>query len=451
MAELPEDLVHLIPAYLGAQRWFFGADPPDPGAVQVEKPTELWASDDGAHRLWHVIVSAGPHWYQLLFGERPAGEEAGFLHGREEAVLGAVSYAFFYDATLDAEMAKVLLGVVSEGREQATFARQLGAEQSNTSLVYDDRIILKIFRRLHEGRNPDVEVTTALAEAGFESLARPLVYWRDERFDLAFGQEFLAGGAEGWALAVTSLRDLYNSESRRPEEAGGDFSADAERLGRVTAEMHLALRDVFGSAPASEATAAWSELVDGFVPRLGAASSTAGVDLTEDGSALVDRFLRVRDPGTYTRVHGDYHLGQVMRTDGGWRVLDFEGEPTKPLEERIRPSSPLKDVGGMLRSFHYAARHVLGEHRPAEWDDLLPLASAWEVRNRQAFLDGYQEVVGIEAMLPDPASAPVVLAAFELDKALYELDYELAHRPEWVTIPLDALDRLIHGSGSEES
>ncbi|HUJ65585.1 MAG TPA: hypothetical protein VLX59_08625, partial [Acidimicrobiales bacterium] len=276
MAELPEDLVHLIPAYLGAQRWFFGADPPDPGTVQVEKPTELWASDDGAHRMWHVIVSVGPHWYQLLLGERPAGEEAEFLHGREEAVLGAASYAYFYDATLDSEMAKILLGVISEGREQATFARQLAAEQSNTSLVYDDRIILKIFRRLHEGHNPDVEVTTALAEAGFESLARPLVSWRDERFDLAFGQEFLAGGAEGWALAITSLRDLYNSESRLPEEAGGDFSADAERLGRVTAEMHLALRDVFGSAPASEAAAAWSELVDSFVPRLAAASTTAG-------------------------------------------------------------------------------------------------------------------------------------------------------------------------------
>jgi maltokinase len=135
-----------------------------------------------------------------------------------------------------------------------------------------------------------------------------------------------------------------------------------------------------------------------------------------------------------------------MRTDGGWRVLDFEGEPAKPLEERIRPSSPLKDVGGMLRSFHYAARHVLGEHRSSEWDDLLPQAAAWEARNRRAFLDGYQEVVDIQAILPQPASAPLVLAAFELDKALYELDYELAHRPDWVPIPVDALDRLIHGS-----
>jgi maltokinase len=448
MAELPPGLTDLVPAYLGAQRWFSGADAPDPDEVQVEKFIELWAADDGTHRLWQAIVSAGPHRYQLLLGERPAGEEAEFLRGREEAVLGAASNAYFYDATLDSEMAKILLNVASDGREQASFARQLAAEQSNTSLVYDDRIILKIFRRLHTGPNPDVEVTTALAAAGFEYLARPMVSWRDEEFDLAFGQEFLAGGAEGWALAVTSLRDLYSGECRRPEEAGGDFAADAERLGRVTADMNLALQEVFGSASASEAAQAWSELVDGLVPRLRAASDSTGIDLTGAGSSLVASFRRVRDPGTFTRVHGDYHLGQVMRTDAGWRVLDFEGEPAKPLEERIVPSSPLKDVGGMLRSFHYAARHVLTEHRPTDWDDLLPLATAWEARNRRAFLDGYQEVVDIQAILPEPASASLVLAAFELDKALYELDYEQAHRPDWVPIPLDALDRLIHGSGN---
>jgi maltokinase len=449
MAELPSDLVHQFPAYLAAQRWFSGAAAPE--SVQVEKLSQLWAAEDGVHRMWQVIVSAGRHWYQLLLGERPAGEEAEFLRGREEAVLGATSKAYFYDATLDSEMAKILLGVASDGREQASLARQLAAEQSNTSLVYDDRVILKVFRRLHSGRNPDVEVTTALTAAGFEHLARPLVSWRDETFDLAFGQEFLAGGAEGWALAVTSLRDLYNGESRTPEEAGGDFAGDAERLGRVTAEMHLALNQVFGSATAAEAAETWSQLVDSFGPRLEAASELAGVDLAGDGSSLVAGFRRVRDPGTFTRVHGDYHLGQVMRTDGGWRVLDFEGEPAKPLEERVRPNSPLKDVGGMVRSFHYAARHVLVEHRQTERDELLPLAAAWEARNRQAFLDGYQEVVEIQTMMPEPTSAEVVLAAYELDKALYELDYELAHRPEWLPIPLDALDRLIHGTADERA
>jgi len=100
----------------------------------------------------------------------------------------------------------------------------------------------------------------------------------------------------------------------------------------------------------------------------------------------------------------------------------------------------------MLRSFHYAARHVLAEHLVAEWESLLPLAAAWEAHNRRAFLYGYHEVAGIQVLMPDQGSAPAVLAAYELDKALYELDYEQAHRPDWVPIPLDALDRLIYGT-----
>jgi maltokinase len=446
MAGLPDGLAPLIPAYLGGQRWYSGAKAPDHNLVDIDKLTELWVSEDGTHRMWQAIVSAGPDWYQLLLGERPAGERAEFLHGREEAVLGAAGDAYFYDATLDSEMAKALLGVASGGRETATLARQLAVEQSNTSVVYDDRLILKVFRRLHLGRNPDVEVTNALVGAGFEYVATPLVSWRDERFDLAFGQEFLAGGSEGWALAVTSLRDLYGGESQSPEDAGGDFGAEAERLGRVTALMHLALQSVYGSAPAADAVSIWSRLVADFGPRLEAASAAVGKDLSQDCSPLVERFRRVLDPGAYFRVHGDFHLGQVMRTDSGWRVLDFEGEPAKTLDERAAPCSPLKDVSAMLRSFHYAARHVLAEHLVAEWESLLPLAAAWEAHNRRAFLYGYHEVAGIQVLMPDQGSAPAVLAAYELDKALYELDYEQAHRPDWVPIPLDALDRLIYGT-----
>ncbi len=450
MPRLPEGLAALIPAYLGGQRWYSGVEAPDPSVVSIDELNELWAADDGTRRMWQAIVSAGPDWYQLLLGERPAGQPAEFLHGRDEAVLGSAADVYFYDATLDSEMAKVLLRVASGGSEAATFARQLAAEQSNTSLVYDDRIILKVFRRLHEGRNPDVEVTTALADAGFEHVATPLISWRDKRFDLAFGQEFLAGGSEGWALAVTSLRDLYTSVSRSPEEAGGDFAAEAERLGRVTAQMHLALQSVFGSAPAAEAASNWLRLLDGLPYRLEAASAAAGKSLWPDCSALVERFNRVGEPGAYFRVHGDFHLGQVMRTDSGWRVLDFEGEPARPLHERTAPCSPLKDVSAMLRSFHYAARHALAEHRVAEWEHLLPRAAAWETRNRRAFMHGYSEVEDIRALLPEEVSLSAVLVAYELDKALYELEYERAHRPEWVAIPLDALDRIIYGTETHE-
>jgi maltokinase len=135
-----------------------------------------------------------------------------------------------------------------------------------------------------------------------------------------------------------------------------------------------------------------------------------------------------------------------METDTGWYVLDFEGEPAKPLAERIAPTSPLKDVTSMLRSFDYAARYALTDRPPSDLDRLVPLAKAWEAHNRQAFLEGYLDVEGIMALLPDPGSSPALVVAHELDKALYELDYERAHRPDWVPLPLGAINRLLDGS-----
>jgi maltokinase len=138
-----------------------------------------------------------------------------------------------------------------------------------------------------------------------------------------------------------------------------------------------------------------------------------------------------------------------MQTDGGWYVLDFEGEPAKPVEERTVPASPLKDVSSMLRSFDYAARYALTERPPPELGGLREKAEAWEARNRQAFLEGYRDMPGIDELLPDPACTPAVLIAYELDKALYELGYERAFRPEWVSIPVAALHRLIDGTDGQ--
>jgi maltokinase len=150
------------------------------------------------------------------------------------------------------------------------------------------------------------------------------------------------------------------------------------------------------------------------------------------------------------RVHGDYHLGQVMRTDTGWYILDFEGEPDRALAERTAPNSVLKDVTGMLRSFHYASFHALVEQPFKDWATLRPRARSWESHNRTAFLDGYQANAQIHALLPDPGTAPAVMFAYELDKALYEYDYERGHRPEWVPIPLDALEWLVYGVDTGE-
>lgn len=448
----PTELEHALPVHLGGQRWYAGEGAPDASTVSVEKVEQLWADEDGARRLWQVLVGVGDDSYQLVLGQRPAGEPAEFLHGHESSLLGAGAGSFFYDAVYDGDLARELLTVASGGRESASRSRSLSAEQSNTSLVFDDRLILKVFRRLRPGSNPDIEVTEALAAAGFQHVAEPLVHWKDDTYDLAFGQQFLSGGVDGWALALTSLRDLYNSaEPGGPGQAGGDFGAEAERLGRVTAEMHVALSEVFHIASGDDRPAqVWRSLVDGLPARLGEASEVAGSDLAAKAEPLLGKLATVTDPGPAIRVHGDFHLGQVMRTDAGWFVLDFEGEPAKPVEERTLPSSALKDVTGMLRSFHYASRHALVERALPDWGDLVPRARQWELHNRQAFLDGYQANPEIQSLLPDASVAPAVMAAYELDKALYELSYERTYRPEWVSIPIDALDRLVYGGGRSD-
>ena len=447
--DFPKILIDSLPDYLARQRWYAGSEPPPASEVALALSRRLWA--DGDHELWQLLVDVSAQHYQLLLGLRPAGEVADFLHGHENVVLGSGDGVYAYDAVWDSEMAKALLVVASGGAESATRVRPMAAEQSNTSIVYDDRIILKLFRHLRPGRNPDVDVTYALAGAGFDHVAAPLVLWHDEGYDLAFGQQFLAGGTEGWALALTSLRDLYSSsEYEVPGDAGGDFSAEAERLGRVTAEMHLAMLEVFGPASPQEAAATWKALVDGFAGRLERAGRHADRDLSSPAQPLLDRLRLVVDPGPAIRVHGDYHLGQVMRTDLGWYVLDFEGEPAKPVEERLLPASPFKDVTGMLRSFHYASRHALVERAMADWADMVPAARAWESHNRQAFLDGYFQHPGTASLLPDAPVSAAVMSAYELDKALYELEYELSHRPEWVAIPLDALERLVEGGGQSD-
>ena len=416
----------LLPAHLGRQRWFSGP-PPDSATVAVR--------EDLAEGLEWMLVDAGGARYQVVVGRRPAHAAPDFLHGHDHAVIGVVGDELVFDATLDPEYAKVLLARVAPGEEGA-LVRPMGAEQSNTSLVFDDRVVLKVFRRLHAGPNPDVEVTLGLAAQGFGSVAAPVGVWRREDVDLAVVTPYLAGGADGWALALTSLRDLYAGESEDPSAVGGDFAAEAGRLGEVTAGMHLALAGAFGAG--SGDPAAWADLVEVQMARL----EDGDVDPVA-GKEFVERLRAVRMPGSAIRVHGDYHLGQVMRTDSGWFVLDFEGEPVRPLAERQVPSSPLKDVGGMLRSLQYAAAVALSERDAHEHGGLRARAEAWEQRNRTSFLRGYLGTDGVGELLPAGADRDAVLAAFELDKAVYEVLYERAHRPEWVEIPLGAVRRLL--------
>ncbi|MDQ2754214.1 MAG: aminoglycoside phosphotransferase [Actinomycetota bacterium] len=450
-AHIPDGLEALIPAYLGRQRWYAGSDAPRPEDVRVRAARALalpgGAEDAGLVEvvLHQLIVEADGAVYQLLIGERPGGIPAEFLHSQEDAVLGLVGTRSFYDAVVHPELSRQLLEIISGGAERASRVRRVTAEQSNTSLVFDDRVILKLFRRLSAGANPDIEVTSALAEVGFAHVAAPVATWRWDGWDLAFAQRYLVGGSEGWALALTSLRDLYNSALENPAEAGGDFAGEATRLGHMTAEMHLAMVSAFGVDPSGLAAERWPALLDNIENRLRPAIEMLGgdEDLAGPATSLLARFRAVSDPGPALRVHGDYHLGQVMQTDDGWYVLDFEGEPARSLDERVASTSALKDTAGMVRSFSYAARFALRERDEAEIPRLSKLGTAWEAHNRQAFVDGYRRYAGIGEVLPSPDQVTTVLEAYELDKALYELAYEQAYRPDWISIPLSAIRGLL--------
>ncbi|HET9060429.1 MAG TPA: phosphotransferase [Acidimicrobiales bacterium] len=442
----PAALVEAIGGYLARQRWYAGEGAPT--GLQVKASEQLAELPSARGRLLWMIVEADGDSYQLVIGERPPVEAAERFRGHEEALVGAVGDAVYYDAVVDSEMALALLALSSGGAERAQRSRPMGAEQSNSSLVYDDRLILKIFRRLSlGGPNPDVEVTTALARAGFAHVAAPMVRWQRDGVDLAFGQQFLTGGSDGWALALTSIRDLYGTsatdEPCNPAVSGGDFAAEATRLGQVTAQMHLAMAETYGRS--GELAERWQEMVRSLTDQV----RREVPDLAEPGEGLLDRLRAVADPGPSVRVHGDYHLGQVMRSDAGWFVLDFEGEPNRPVEQRLVATSVMKDVAGMLRSLDYAPNFVLRERGGAEAPQLAELARAWGARNRRAFLAGYYEAKGVEELLPPIEDREAVRAAFELEKALYEVGYERAYRPDWIAIPMAALENLLRSSVPE--
>lgn len=443
----------LVGQFLAHQRWFAGRGAP----VEVVDAETLAL---GAAEVHWLLVAAGGATYQVLVGERPEAEALARLVGMEAAVIGRLPDGMLaYDALADPELALALLEMVSDGAERAERVRPVGGEQSNTSLIFDNRLIMKVFRRVQPGLNPDVEVSLALDEVGFNHVAAPVGNWRWKDYDLAIVRELLVGGSEGWALALTSLRDLCaravvapstpaspSEESARaggpevgPEvvaAAGGDFGAEATRLGEMTAKLHLALAEGLGTEPGD--TGSWAAEVS--EQMLGAGLDPAATD------ELCSALRSVESPGLSIRVHGDYHLGQVMRTDLGWFVLDFEGEPTRPLSQRRRRRCALKDVAGMLRSFDYAAAVALRERgeRGEEAADAAGLGRAWERRNRTAFLAGYLSTPRIGTILPaSDAGFDTVLRAMEVEKAVYELAYERAYRPDWAPIPEAALGRLL--------
>jgi maltokinase len=318
----------------------------------------------------------------------------------------------------------------------------VSGEQSNTSLIYGQEAILKLFRRLEPGLNPDVEVHDALRSTQNEHIAPLLGHIEildpdpaTEPATVAMLQTFVPNASDGWRLATASVRDLYAEGDLHADEVGGDFAADSERLGAATASVHADMAAVLPTEPADEN---WYATIAGqMTDRLTAATEVVP-QLAEHADGLRKLYAAVaesRGPVVRQRVHGDLHLGQVLRTATGWIVLDFEGEPARPLAARRELDSPLRDVAGMLRSFDYAARHMLVEQP----DDAQRAyrAQEWAARNRAAFCTGYSNASGL-----DPCGESPLLRAFEADKAVYECVYEARNRPHWLMIPLNSLARL---------
>ncbi len=379
-----------------------------------------------------------PSWYQVPLGatpERPAHLPDVALLGRIETPRGE---AHLFDALADDELALRFAHHVAPDLHLNSVRPQPG-EQSNTSLVLDERYILKVFRRVAPGPNPDVEVTEALGKVGFGGVPVPVAIWRRNSTDLAVVRRFERSRGDGFDLATTSLREMFNLR-RPPRDCKLDFAADARLLGSDVARLHVALAEAFGAGPADGD--GWASDMVAQLKRVASGKlDTARI------TAIYERLRGAVDLGSAIRIHGDLHLAQVLRLQRHWMVLDFEGEPARPVEERRRPSSPLRDVAGMTRSFQYAAAMALRNLDEPD-RELRVLADAWTVRNVNSFLAGYAEIDAAHRLLPQArASRDALLSVFELDKAVYEVGYELAHRPEMVDLPVQAVERLLAGEG----
>jgi len=469
------DLTAILADWLPEQRWY-----PAKGrtiARLTDTGVELAAGDPVLElhhvRIWYDDGERSGYLVPVTIRREPVDGLAGALIGKiagtpgNDADGGGTSESrWAYDALRDRDQTASWLTLLAEGAEvgPVLFRPEPGVsipsgvpgdivstEQSNTSLVYGDQAILKVFRRLESGINPDVEIHHALAATANPHIA-PLLgsvevrlsaegegadaLGQDETATAAMVQTFLPGATDGWSLATTSVRDLYAEADLHAEEVGGDFASESHRLGAATASVHADLARVLPTEPAGRE---WlSGLIEELHNRLDKATEMVS-QLKPFGDAIRATYAEldsISAPVTLQRVHGDLHLGQVLRTVTGWTILDFEGEPARSIAVRRALDTPLRDVAGMLRSFDYAALHLLlGESTDPQ---LSYRATEWAARNRDAYCSGYAQAGGV-----DPAEFGVLLAALEADKAIYETVYEARNRPHWLSIPLHSFDRLV--------
>jgi maltokinase len=477
------DVAGLLASWLPRQRWFAAGQggvslvpagqialtPSTFGSGQPGAPVEIVvhlvsALPAGSVTDPSAAKSSGPassatYQVPLTYRTEPAPELAHALIGE---LRGQGDVRYVYDAPHDPAYVSAWIDLVATGGQVRSpegtprsrvrgicrpgeqppatdrAAHVLSGEQSNTSIIVGDDgpepIMIKIIRVLQPGRNPDVVVPGALASAGCERVPR-LVGWIEGEWvqpggapawgHLSAFAEFVAGSQDGWRIACTAV------------ESGQSFTGLASSLGATTAAVHAALATALPTRPTTPATLA--ALADHLRARLAWAVNAAPALADHEAavSAVIDELGRLDTAPDLQIIHGDLHLGQALHsTERGWVLLDFEGEPLRPLAERGDPDLALRDVAGMLRSFDYAARHsVLG--LPDD-DPRALTASAWASQCRDAYLDGYALQAG-----QDPRSLGPLLRALELDKALYEVVYENRHRPGWVEVPLRAVGRLL--------
>jgi maltokinase len=455
-------LAELLSAWLPAQRWFAGT-----GArvsqVEITSQVLLAAGDpELRHLMADVWLGEEKVSYQV-----PVGIRLELPPRLSEAAIGALPDGrFAYDAARDPELTSVLLRGIAAGRTAGTLrfaaepgalvdetavGRTLPALASNTSIVFGDKAILKLLRRPFTGHHPDLEVPAALSRNGSRLVARPLGWIEiaangqglpvqatsanpTEPTVLAILSVYFARSTDAWTLATASL-----------QAPAPDFSSESRLLGQATARLHAEMAAAFGTSML--ARPALADLVDAMSAELTQAINVVPA-LREHEAPVRACYARLAEPGTEVavqRIHGDYHLAQVLGTDAaghrgdepprppsGWVVLDFEGEPSVPLASRRAFAPALRDVAGMLRSFDYAARHQA--LRYPDDQRLGQVAADWVRHCQDAFCAGYAELTG-----SDPRHSGPLLRALTLQKAVYEAVYEARHRPDWLPIPLGAI------------
>jgi trehalose synthase-fused probable maltokinase len=459
-----------LASFLIRQRWFAAKTRAIRALAVVD-----WAPLDTEPALLLVLLDVDGDRYNV-----PVAVSSGAAVGSAIARTGAAAVV---DAHDDPRLGRRLLAAIAANRRLAGHAgrfcfeptpgwsfpadpdaepiRRLSGEQSNTSLVVGDRLVLKSLRRPRPGVNPDLEVTRFLTtRTAFRHVPR-LAGWIEYEgasgpATLGLLQEFVDNRGDGWSHVLAALAARAGARGLGPEAGPDPLVEDLRRLGAITGGLHAALASDasdpdFAPAPIGRADVArWAgditrDLAGDDVRRLLAGDAGPGVDVPA-GVARALAGLEALVGTAKIRCHGDYHLGQVLKTADGFAIIDFEGEPARPLEERRLRQSPLRDVAGMLRSLDYAAHAVAFRRPETERPAALDALTAWEAVARRAFVDGYRDVVARSPVPLAPASEEAftrACAAFELEKACYELRYEMNNRPDWAAIPLAGIARVL--------